>query len=148
MESLLKLLGLFALNAVKFFIGVPATIFAHYSFLETILISSSGGLAGFFAFYYFGELIKIIIFRFFPPREKPDKKKFTRKNRFIIAVKGKYGLIGLAILTPCLFSIPLGSLLAARFFDEDKRTIPYMSASILIWSLILTTFYYFIEPLF
>lgn len=148
MEVWIKFLGLFALCGTKFFLGVPALIYAGYSYWETILVSSAGGLSGFFVFYYFGELIKILFRKFFPGKKETEKKKFTRRNRFIVGLKGKYGLTGLAILTPVVFSIPLGSLLAARYFDEEKSTIPVMTAFVVIWSFVLTTFYHFIEPLF
>ncbi len=146
---MLKLLGLVAFSSVKFFWSIPAVVVAGYSFWETILITCFGGLTGFVLFFYIGELKPVRDFfdliagwfvRIFGIRKtKKVKRKFTRRNRFIIAVKGKYGLIGLSILTPSLFSIPLGSLLAARYFDKDRRTVPFMVISIILWSFLLTS---------
>ena len=150
---MIQILVLVALSSVKQFWTVPVVVLAGYSYWETILINNIGGIAGFFIFYYIGE-IKIVrhyfgllmsaIFRFigFGNAQK-ERKKFTRRNRFIIAVKGKYGLIGLSFLTPVLFSIPLGSLLAARYYDEDRRTIPFMISSILFWSVSFTSVLFF-----
>ncbi len=156
-EKLSALLFLWAFSSVKFFFAVPAIVFAGYSFIECVLISSLGGLAGFFVFYYIGEL-KFIrkyfgmfmdwVFRILGiERIQKEKKKFTRMNRLIVKIRGKYGLIGLAILTPSIFSIPLGSLLAARYYDKNRSTIPYMVTSIILWSLVLTFFYQFLYDL-
>lgn len=150
MESVFKILSLLAFSAVKFLFAVPTVSLAGYSFFETILITCSGGLAGFFAFYYLGEVQwiryyvglifdKILMF-FGYDANKKVKKKFSRKNRLIINVKKKYGIIGLSLLTPVLFSIPLGSLIAARYFDDDNSTIPWMTGSIVFWSFVLTIF--------
>lgn len=151
MEEILKILGLATLSGLKFFLGVPATVAAGYSFIPTMLITSIGGIAGFFVFfyigeikwirYYFGKLMDWIFNLLGLERAQKQKKKFSKTNRLIVTVKGKYGLIGLALLTPCLFSIPLGSLLAARYFDDNKATIPYMILSIIFSSFVLTSFY-------
>jgi len=128
-------------------------VFAGYSFTSTILITTLGGIAGFFMFfyigeikwirYYFGKIMDFVFHLFGVDRAQKQKKKFNRMNRLIVTVKGKYGLIGLSLLTPVLFSIPLGSLLAARYYDKKKATIPYMIVSIVIWSFTLTLFYRF-----
>lgn len=150
---MIQILALVVLSSVKHFWTVPIVVVAGYSYWETILINNIGGLAGFFIFYYIGELkivkhyfgllmswiFKILGFN----RKSKEKKKFTRRNRFIVAVKRKYGLIGLSFLTPVLLSIPLGSLLAARYYDEDRRTIPFMILSILFWSFSFTSVLFF-----
>jgi hypothetical protein len=150
---MIQILALVALSSVKHFWTVPIVVVAGYSYWETIFINNIGGLAGFFIFYYIGELkivkhyFGLLMLRIFKVlgfnRKSKEKKKFTRRNRFIVAVKGKYGLIGLSFLTPVLLSIPLGSLLAARYYDEDRRTIPFMILSILFWSFSFTSVLFF-----
>ena len=153
MDELLTIIGLMAFSAVKFFLAVPATVLAGYSYFSAIIITTIGGILGFIVFFYIGEIkwVRIFfgklmdwIFKLFGvDRAEKEKKKFSRKNRLIVTVKGRYGLIGLALLTPCVFSIPLGSLLAARYYDNRSMTIPYMIFSIALWSFILTSFYQF-----
>ncbi|MEQ8324151.1 MAG: hypothetical protein RIC15_08830 [Vicingaceae bacterium] len=138
MTEIIKVFGLLIISGVKFFFAPSTAILSGYSYLETIIITTSGGVGGLITFYYFGEFLQYVFTR--SKKKKKEKKKFTRLNRRIIKVKSTYGLIGLAILTPCLFSIPLGSLLAARYFDKDKRTLPFMIASVVLWSFVLTTF--------
>lgn len=122
-------------SGLKFFITPTAAILQGYSFLETICITIFGGSLGFFVFLKFGTVIKVLFRKWFPFKPKPQ---FTKRNRFIIRIKTKYGLYGIALLTPCLLSIPLGAILASLFYSKDKRTIPVFIGSIVIWSLILT----------
>lgn len=151
MEEILTLSFLFVFCATKFFIAVPAVLIAGYSYWETILISSSGGIAGFFVFFYIGEMklvrlylgkiIDWLLGLFGISLATKERKTFSKKTRFIVKVKGRYGIIGLALLTPSVFSIPLGSLIAARYFDDNKITIPVMLFSIVLWSFGITSFY-------
>ena len=136
MAELAKVIGLIIASGLKFFLAPTATVLAGYSFIETICITISGGFLGFVLFFKFGTFIGKLLKKYFPSKEKP---RFTRKNRFIVKIKSKYGLYGIALLTPCLFSIPLGAILASLFYSKDKRTIPMFTVSIVIWSLVLTS---------
>jgi hypothetical protein len=41
-------------------------------------------------------------------------------------------------LTPLVLTIPLGGILAARFFHHERRTIPAMLLSVVLQSLVVT----------
>ena len=70
----------------------------------------------------------------------PKKKRvFTWKNKLIVKVKRDYGLIGLAAITPIFLSIPLGTFLAARFFHDQKKVLTYLAASVVVWSVIVSS---------
>lgn len=137
MGDVVKIFGLLIFSGVKFFLAPSTAIISGYSYTETILITTIGGIGGVITFYYFGEFLQYVFSR--KKKKKKEKKVFTRMNRTIVRVKSTYGLLGLAVLTPCLFSIPLGALLAARYFDKDKRTLPFLLASVIVWSFILTS---------
>jgi len=141
MDEILKIIGLALFSGVKFFFAVPATALAGYGFLGTFLISLSGGFVGLIVFFYFGEWMKHFLFKRGWFKRKKDRKIFTKLSRRIIRIKNKYGLFGLSLLTPVLFSIPIGALIAARYFDHDKRTFLYMTGSIFFWSVVLSGFY-------
>ena len=82
---------------------------------------------------------------FFPERKKP-KKEFSRKNKLIVRVKSRWGLIGLALITPTIISIPIGTLLAARYFGSNWRTLPYMLLSVVMWGFVATIGWDYIVP--
>jgi hypothetical protein len=135
-------LGIFLLSSVKFLFAPGAAVAAGYNFLESVALTTGGGFAGIVFFYYAGgwamEKIATLIQKL---GNKPSAKKvFTRRNRIIVNVKLNFGLIGLAVITPALLSIPIGSVLAARFYHGNPYVIPIMLLSTLLWSIGLTAF--------
>lgn len=141
-----QIIGLVLFSSVKFFFAPSAIYLSGYSFFETIAISITGGVLGVLVFFYTGSAIfKFIGDRFYKAR---PKKSFNKKNRFIIKVKKSWGLIGLAIISPTLISIPLGCLLASRYFRNDRRTIPLLLSSVIFWSFVLTSLTALVGPLF
>lgn len=72
-------------------------------------------------------------------------KIFTRKNRRIVKFKGSFGLIGLVIVTPAILSIPIGCVVAAKFYRHNRYTYPMLLVSTFIWSLGLSVVVYYIK---
>ncbi|MDP4267314.1 MAG: hypothetical protein Q8880_07765 [Bacteroidota bacterium] len=160
-----RALQVFSLSAIKFIIA-PLLAFKYgFNFYQTILITTIGGISGVIFFYYLSEWL-VKKYNIFYPRikaffysikksksQKPahhhlhipgetfirEVKIFTRRNRMIIRSKNKYGLIGIALLTPVLFSIPIGAFIAYRYFSHKKRTIGYLTLSVIVWSIILSS---------
>jgi hypothetical protein len=60
-------------------------------------------------------------------------------------IRNKYGLLGIIILTPILLSIPLGTMLANRYYSTKKRIPLYLIISVICWSFILTSFFSFMR---
>ncbi len=142
---MIEIINVFLLSAVKFF-GAPPL--AHYvydlPYIETLIITTSGGVFGVFLFFYFGSRIVQFFPIFFKPMPK-NRKIFTKKNKFYVGMIKKYGLIGIALFSPILISIPVGAFLAARFFSHQSFiALTFLCLSVLFWSVVLTTFIYFI----
>lgn len=70
------------------------------------------------------------------------KKKFTRVNKGIIKVKHSLGLLGTSIVVPLFLSIPLGSIITAKFFRHDNRTFPLIILGIFLNAIITTSLTY------
>ncbi len=69
-------------------------------------------------------------------RLKRDKRLFTRKNRQLVRMWGKYGLRGVAFFTP-LFLMPIGgSIIALSFGSKRAHVLKYMAISAFFWSLV------------
>ena len=147
---MLKILGWLLFSAVKFLIA-PASIYivGNYSFSETILISIGGGWLGVFCFYYFGKFFFRFyewIFNRFRTGFKKPKRRMTKLNRYIINLKNhRLGLILLALITPSVISIPLGSILASKYFSHDKRVLPFFFAAVIFWAFVLTSLVSFFD---
>lgn len=68
-------------------------------------------------------------------------KVFTPRSRRLVRMWQTYGLVWLAILTPILFSIPVGTFVMARLESNRKKILLYMFISITCWSLLLTSLF-------
>lgn len=70
------------------------------------------------------------------------KKNFTRTNKFIVRIKKSVGIIGTCFWIPFFLSIPLGSIVTAKFYGKKKKTFPLIILGIFINALITTTISY------
>lgn len=142
-------------SSFKFAATFPLVIIQYeFSFLETILWTNVGGILGVYFFAFLSEKLLAWWKRMFRRSnrkiledEQQMKKIFTRRNRRIVRIKQKYGLIGIALITPFLLSIPVGVFLVVRYYRSSKLKFLYLIAANLIWSVIYTGFYMFWEEL-
>jgi len=146
--KVIQVVGLMLFSSVKFLFAPSTVYLSGYSFLQTVLITTGGGAFGVFVFFYSGRFIFAYITARFARRKGVKRKTFTRRNRLLIRVKNSYGLYGLALVSPCLISIPIGCFLAAKYFRHDRRTIPVFLLAVVFWSLVLTTVTSLIGPIF
>lgn len=117
-----------------------------FTFLQNFLYTSLGGCLGVLLFYRMSErLTERSRSRWLRKRAQAFAKGskavspiFTKMNRRIIRVKHVSGYLGVAALTPLVLTIPLGGILAARFFHHERFVIPAMLISVLLQALIVT----------
>jgi hypothetical protein len=72
-------------------------------------------------------------------RSEQNKRVFTKRNRRIVRIWKRYGLTGIALITPVILSIPIGTLIANSLVDDRRKILIYMFFSILFWSVAMTT---------
>jgi hypothetical protein len=93
-----------------------------------------------YIFTFFGDRIKVLTDRFF---KKKKRKLFTRQNRRFVRIWRKYGIIGIAFLTPILLT-PIGGTVAANAMGcKKERIFRYMWISSLFWSYTITWLFKF-----
>ena len=127
-------------------IGIPAVIAIYKSnYLLALLSSCSGAILGTIVFTYLSAGIlkwwNQLKEKWFT--SKHPKKIFTKSNRRVLRIKQRFGLTGIAILTPIFLSIPIGAFLAERFYKDKKKVIGYLSTSALFWCFTLYFIYLF-----
>ncbi len=132
----------FAWGMVKMLVAAGFGVGFGFSFLETFVWTAAGGCAGVLLFYRLSERLserwrlrwlrrRTLALR----RGVAARRIFTRRNRWIIRVKRASGYLGVAALTPLVLTIPVGSILAARFFHHDRRALPALLVSVLAQAL-------------
>ncbi len=168
MSEIVKILLIILLSSVKFVAGPP---FAYYderydfSFFETVIYCVLGGMLGVSVFTFFSIELQLIASWFKNKYKKvvaksratlqrgnrsetvefsnqsDHKKLFTPRNRKFVRIWRKYGLIGVAFLTPVFISIPIGTIIANAFEDNKKKIFLYMFISIVFWSVFFTSMF-------
>lgn len=58
--------------------------------------------------------------------EFKHRKNFTRLNKAIVRIKRSLGIYGITLLAPLFLSIPIGSIVCAKFYGDKKRTFILM----------------------
>lgn len=131
-------------GVMKFLFSAAVSYKLGNGYLETVLLTSTGGILGTLAFYLGGaRVLEWLRLRRVRSRGKAlargraPRRVFTRTNRLIVQIKRGYGLKGLAFISPPILSIPLTSLLAAKYFRHDRRTLPMLLSSVVAWSFVL-----------
>ena len=152
--AILKIIHVFLLASVKYVVIFPYALLIGLNRTEAVISVTVGGICGFYFFYYLSTAIiqglKSLQIRFirikiafFPsamasPSLK-SRKIFSRKRRFLIRLRIRYGLPGIIISTPVLLSIPLGAFLLNKYYRKRKNVMIYMVLSIIGWAMLFST---------
>lgn len=138
--------------SLKFAMTFPYAIYGlNMSFWETILYTNIGGLIGLLVSVYLSKFILWLWNKYITPKLRQRKKKkriFTRRNRRLILLKTRYGFAGIVVLTPILFSIPIGSFLMTKYYGIKIKNIFWMLLGQISWSFLYAIFYFYIRSLF
>jgi len=157
MVLILKYINVMLIASVKFFWATPYAYLFHLNQIEAFVLIELGGIFGFLFFYYlFSFLLKelkliwpavyYITPRIFKVRfeqwldsrryARLTANKFTRRNKMIVRIRQKTGMLGIVILTPVVLSIPVGAFLGTKYFHHKSSFIPWTLLSIFIWGII------------
>jgi hypothetical protein len=143
------------LISTVFFLATFKFMFAPFTghaiglpFWETYLSSVCGGVFSATIFYYFSEwILKISQKRKLQKAENgilKAKRKFTRTNRGIIKVKRSLGIYGICFWAPFFLSVPIGSIIAAKFYGKEPKTFPLIIVGMFLNALLMSFFAYLI----
>ena len=137
LELILQYVSVIALSSLKVIPGLGLALVYEMNALEIFICLSAGGIIGVFLFTLAGEQIRSWLKRRRMEKNKDNPKPIKIKRaRRILRIWNKYGLIGVALLTPPMISPPFGSIIAVAFREKRPRILLYMSISVLVWALI------------
>ncbi len=134
MEELFKAIAVAITSAFKHtLVGIPAGYVAGFNYLEVVLYTFIGGTLGIIFFVYSARGVKNLYVKYLESRNKKPRK-FTKMNRFIVKIKQRFGLYGLALITPPIISVPVGAMIAASIYRDKKRVLVFMIGGVVFWS--------------
>ena len=112
----IQFISVLLLGGVKFFLAIPLAVQYDFSFWETFIFSCMGGVLGVIVFAKFRKVVLKIYYSIYPFDYNAKKKK-SFKNIIALKVARKYGLFGIAFLTPIF------ALLSGGLFLNERLTI-------------------------
>jgi len=132
--TFLKYLSVALASTLKFFGGPIAGVVLKLTWIETAICSAIGMMFSVFVLTYVGGAIQ----GFIKKRRKTPPKKFSRTNRIAVNIWKRFGIIGIAFLTPPLFTPLFGPILAVAFKVPRPSIFLWMSASAIVWGLAIS----------
>ncbi len=140
MEEFLKAIPVYLFSMLKFILGPTLGFAARLHFVTTVLVTVAGMMTMVVLFTYFGEWFKAKVWT----RFRRDPKALTPGNSRFAGVWKKYGLAGVAFLTPLVLTPIGGTILAVGSGAQREKIIFYMFVSAAVWSLIFSGIIYFV----
>jgi len=137
--EILKAIPVYFSSMLKFILGPIGGYAAGLHIVTTIVATVAGMMTVVLAFAFFGNWIHDkVINRFF-------KKKNTssERRRKLLSIWKKYGIAGVAALTPLILTPIGGTLLAISFGTPRNKLITYMLLSAAAWALVFSGVIYF-----
>ena len=118
-------------SMIKFFGGPLAGIALGLDWLETALCAIAGMMTSVVVFILLGEIIRKLNDKYRPQ----TPKIFSRRTRMAVKIWKKFGIHGIGILTPILFT-PIGGTLLAVSFKVNRLTILFwMLVYAILWGI-------------
>lgn len=143
-ERLLNYGAVYVGSMFKFIIGPVAGTASELSIIETSVLTALGMMTT----VLLVSLLKDDFRRKLVWKFKRDKRLFTRKNRQLVRIWSRYGLKGVAFITP-IFLMPIGgAIIAMSFGGKRARILKYMAISAVFWSFVTTFAVHYLGSLF
>ncbi len=144
LTELVKYLSVFLFSMFKFILGPATGVLAGVNYASTVTLTVGGMMTSVILFTFFGERVKKY---YFNKITKKDTPTFTRKKRTLVRVWRKYGMPGVALLTPILLTPIGGTVLAVSFGENRWKIFVYMLISAIFWSLSLSFVVFYVKDL-
>ncbi len=165
MSYTLKIINVFLISTVRYFYTPIFALLIKLDFTTSVITMISGGVISFIIYYnlarllfLLGKILQPIVAKMLPlswnrnyaewllrrQEKRKHKKKFTRRNRFIVKFKRNYGMYGIILLTPWLLSLVFGAVLLRKYYSNRKEALPIALAAIVAEGLLLNFLFYWL----
>jgi hypothetical protein len=146
-----KVIQTIFLASFKYLFTLPYALLIGVEYELAVLSLLIGGIGGFLFFYYMYKPAEMAIKSLWERvvhlvpdlilnvlRRKKEKRKpgFSWRLRFLARLKNTYGMWGIILTTPAFLSVPLGAILARRYYSRKRNLIFYMILSFIGWAVL------------
>ena len=145
--------SIFILATVKFSVSAVPGPRLGMTFFETALASFAGGASCALVCYFASDAILMYFKRRAQKKQEllesqgiqpKVKKKFTRMNKMVIRVKMKFGQVGICFFAPFFLSVPIGSMVVAKFYGKRWETFPLIVLGLAVNASLTSIIVYFV----
>ena len=143
LAEILLVLMILAWAGSKYVLAIGLILYYDYNFGEAMLLAVLGGMMGVVFFSYTRDMLKLLWYKYFPRRQ--PRRRFTPYNRFLVRVKQRFGLAGIAFLTPVVLTVPVGAFIASSMYKNKPVVFAYMFAAFVFWSLLFVGTYHILD---
>ncbi|MCF2445744.1 hypothetical protein L0657_17415 [Dyadobacter sp. CY345] len=130
----LKYISVALASTLKFFGGPITGVILNLTWIETALCSIAGMLFSVAVVTFVGKGIQSLMKKY----RKSTPKRFSKTNRMAVRIWKKFGIIGIALLTPPLFTPIFGTALAVAFRVPRGSIFLWMTLSALGWGFFIS----------
>lgn len=140
MESkFFKYFSVLGATMLKFILGPTVGFASGLSYWETVIFTFLGMMLAVSLVIVLGVPFR----NYLQQKFASNSKKFTPRKRMTVKVWKKYGIIGIAFLTPLILTPIGGSIIAVSFGEKKQKIIVAMAISAMAWAVILCAAIYF-----
>jgi hypothetical protein len=146
-------LAMVAFATVKFMFAPLYGKGVGLNFFETYLSLVAGGYLASFLFYKFTNTLLVRSKLKRAKRRKDalamgfeyvEPKKFTRTNKLVVKTRRRFGFFVCSFFFPFILSVPIGTIIATKFFGPNPLFYPVVALGLSVNGLIMTSLVYLI----
>lgn len=136
--------SVFFLSMIKFMFAPFTGVGLSLSLFQTAIVCFCGAALSSCFFYfsskYFMERARLKKLNATPaPKNMASALRKRKINKVIVKVKKSLGIYGLCYLAPLLLSIPVGTIICAKFYNHKSKTFPLIVFFLALNSFLLST---------
>lgn len=142
----LTYLSVIGISTLKFMFGPISGVALGLTWYESLICTILGMMLTVLAMMFLSNFFRRIEDQYFKKAKK--KSPFNKRNRWAIKVRQKLGMWGVALLTPILFTPPVGIILSLAFRYSKAEILYKMLISALVWGVAQVYFFYYLKGVF
>lgn len=124
---------------IKFIIGLGMALAYNFTPIVFFLTTVGGGMLGVFIYLYLWDFILIVKKKLVKPKPHTVHIKISKNIRKLVHFSRTWGIYGIALVTPTIISMPVGTLIC-RAIEKNKWHIKLvMFFSLSFWSILVIT---------
>lgn len=121
----------------KYLIALGLIFYYDYNFGESMILAVTGGMMGVIFFGYTRDALKMLWYKYIGKSKSNKQFRVNWRTRLIVRIRQRFGLAGIAFLTPIVLTVPVGTMIALSMYRSKPKVFAYMLVSFTFWSLLL-----------